>query len=138
MLIHWTRFKTKREAKKRAKAEIATQQERETYFQSGKAREAEQERQRSEREDLEELGSPGPSAIHPALRGQRSEAPPPYIKDAPSYDEHYGHMTAAAFEAAKPELSTRRPEETEKQRKKRMRDEFFRSAGYAPLSRLRG
>lgn len=87
------RIKSKRAAKKRAKAELAAEEERherrETYFQSTKAQEVEDERRRTNQEELEAMGDPGPSRVHPALRGQYVEAPPPYVKDAPSYEEHH-------------------------------------------------
>lgn len=73
--------------------------------------------------------------MHPALRGGPVEAPPPYIKDAPSYDEHQSHPQAddAAAREDVPAEEDVRPGESEGARRRRNRNEYFRLSGQSDL-----
>lgn len=136
-LILLLRLKCKRAAKQKAKEEAAQQQAREQYFHSSKAAEAEQDRLPGEEEEDAEIGRPGSSTVHPAMRTNAREAPPPYLKDVPSYDEHFSHSKQDESLPNAGEV-THGPARTVKQRMKRLERESSRNGSYPTVLPSRG
>ena len=68
--------------------------------------------------------------MHPALRGEPVEAPPPYVREIEGYYAPRAQAETRAVTEDRGTVEARRFGESEGARRRRTREEYFRRSGY--------